>query len=149
MSGLFGGASSTPSTSTLGDLKQDVALSDPPTDSISALAFSPAANTPDFLAVASWDNKIRVYEIAQNGQSQGRHVYEHSQPVLDCDFSKVSRDGLGLVLGSREADSTTTAGRHQDRIRRRRQACQGVRPQLPAGHCHRYARPARADLSLL
>lgn len=90
MSGIFGtGAANTSTASALGDLKQDVALSDPPTDSISDLAFSPAANTPDFLAVASWDNKVRIYEIAQNGQSQGRHVYEHSQPVLNCDFSKV------------------------------------------------------------
>lgn len=90
MSGLFGGASSPATTSTLGDLKQDVPLSDPPTDSISAVSFSPAANTPDFLAVASWDSKVRVYEIAQNGQSQGRHVYEHGQPVMCCDFSKAS-----------------------------------------------------------
>lgn len=97
MSGLFGGSSSSSATSTVGDLKQDVALNDPPTDSISDLAFSPAANTPDFLAVASWDNKVRVYEIAQNGQSQGRHVYEHSQPVLNCDFSKVGSQQLYLL----------------------------------------------------
>lgn len=94
MSGIFGGgaaaAAAASSTSTLGDLKQDVPLSDPPTDSISDLAFSPGANTPDFLAVASWDNKVRIYEIAaQTGHSQGRHAYEHSQPVLSCDFSKV------------------------------------------------------------
>lgn len=88
---LFGGSSATQSSSASnaqGDLKSDVALSDPPTDSISDLAFSPAANQPDFLAVSSWDNKVRIYEIAQNGQSQGRHAYEHSQPVLNVDFSK-------------------------------------------------------------
>jgi mRNA export factor len=96
MSGLFGSASSssTIASQTQGDLKQDVALSDPPTDSISDIAFSPAPNGPDFLAVASWDNKVRIYEIAANGQSQGRHAYEHSQPVLNCDFSK---DGTKLV----------------------------------------------------
>lgn len=88
MSGIFG---STPaaSTSTLGDLKSDVALSDPPTDTVTSLSFSPAPNGPDFLAVSSWDNKVRIYEIAGNGQSQGRHAYGHEQPVLDCDFSKV------------------------------------------------------------
>lgn len=90
MSGLFGSAASSAATNTVGDLKSDVALSDPPTDTISDLSFSPAPNGPDFLAVSSWDNKVRVYEIAQNGQSQGRHAYEHSQPVLSCDFSKVS-----------------------------------------------------------
>lgn len=90
MSTLFGGASAAATTSnTVGDLKQDVALSDPPTDTISDLSFSPAPNGPDFLAISSWDNKVRIYEIAANGQSQGRHAYEHSQPVLNCDFSKV------------------------------------------------------------
>ena len=92
MSGLFGStaanAAAGSATQAQGDLKQDVALSDPPTDSISDLAFSPAANGPDFLAVSSWDNKVRIYEIAQNGQSQGRHAYEHTQPVLNVDFSK-------------------------------------------------------------
>lgn len=91
MSGLFGTTASSAATSTVGDLKSDVALSDPPTDSISALSFSPAPNGPDFLAVASWDNKVRIYEIAQNGQSQGRHAYEHTQPVFDCDFAKVKK----------------------------------------------------------
>jgi mRNA export factor len=88
MSGLFG-SSSAASTPSVGDLKSDIALSDPPTDTISALSFSPAQNGPDFLAISSWDNKVRIYEIAQNGQSQGRHAFEHTQPVLDCDFSKV------------------------------------------------------------
>lgn len=96
MSGFFGGAASSASSAasqTQGDLKNDVALSDPPTDSISDLAFSPATtpNGTDLLAVASWDNKVRIYEINQQGQSQGKHAYEHSQPVLNCDFSKVRR----------------------------------------------------------
>lgn len=92
MSGLFGSAAAASSSSaqTTGDLKGDIALSDPPTDTISDLAFSPAQNqTTDFLAVSSWDNKVRIYEINQSGQSQGRHAYEHSQPVLNLDFQKV------------------------------------------------------------
>ena len=92
MSGLFGAsAASAAATTSLGDIKSDVALSNPPTDSVSDLAFSPATNQPsDFLAVCSWDNKVRIYEIAQNGQSEGRHAYDHGQPVLSCEFSKVS-----------------------------------------------------------
>lgn len=102
MSGLFGSAAASAAASTtVGDLKQDVALSDPPTDSISDLVFSPAANGPDFLAISSWDNKVRIYEIAQNGQSQGRHAFEHSQPVLGCDFSKVSRAHDGRNMGEK------------------------------------------------
>lgn len=92
MASLFGSAAANAAASTtVGDLKQDVALNDPPTDSISDLVFSPAGNGPDFLAISSWDNKVRIYEIAQNGQSQGRHAFEHSQAVLGCDFSKVSK----------------------------------------------------------
>lgn len=96
MSGLFGTTAAASATSNaLGDLKSDVALSDPPTDTITALSFSPGQSQQDFLAISSWDNKVRIYEIAQNGQSQGRHAYEHSQPVFDCDFSKVRfRDAL-------------------------------------------------------
>ena len=91
MSGLFGASSAAASSSsTLGDIKNDVALSNPPSDSVSHIAFSMAQDKGDFLAVASWDNKIRIYEVAQNGQTEGRHVYEHQQPVLNCDFSKVS-----------------------------------------------------------
>ncbi|OLN87101.1 Nucleoporin GLE2 [Colletotrichum chlorophyti] len=98
MSGLFGSAASSSSTSnTVGDLKQDVALNNPPEDSISDLAFSPAQNqTSDFLAVASWDKKVRIYEIAPNGQSEGRHAYDHDAPVLNCDFSK---DGTKVLSG--------------------------------------------------
>ncbi|KAJ4157445.1 RNA export factor gle2 [Fusarium falciforme] len=88
MSTLFGGASSSSASTTVGDLKADVALDQPPTDSVSDLAFSPAPNGPDYLAVSSWDAKVRIYEIDGNGRSQGRHVYEHSQPVLNVDFSK-------------------------------------------------------------
>lgn len=89
MSGLFGTAAASTTSNALGDLKSDVALSDPPTDTITALSFSPGQSQQDFLAVSSWDNKVRIYEIAQNGQSQGRHAFEHSKPVFDCDFSKV------------------------------------------------------------
>lgn len=107
MSGIFG---STPaaSTSTLGDLKSDVALSDPPTDTVTSLSFSPAPNGPDFLAVSSWDNKVRIYEIAGNGQSQGRHAYGHEQPVLDCDFSKVGCLGHTKTIHRRLGTDNST-----------------------------------------
>lgn len=35
---------------------KDVEMGDPPTDSISSMAFSPQA---DFLSVGSWDNSVR------------------------------------------------------------------------------------------
>ncbi len=78
------------STSTIGDLKQDVAIANPPEDSISDLVFNPnPADQKDFLAVSSWDKKVRIYEILSNGQAEPRHMYEHDGPVLSCDFAKV------------------------------------------------------------
>lgn len=92
MSTLFGGAaSSSAASNTTGDLNKDVALTSPPEDTISSLSFSPATNqTNDFLAVSSWDKKVRIYEISQTGQSEGKHAYNHEAPVLSCDFFKVS-----------------------------------------------------------
>lgn len=64
---------------------KDIELSNPPTDSVSALAFSP---TQDVLAVASWDNNVRLYDVNSQGQSQGKHMYSHQAPVLDLCWSK-------------------------------------------------------------
>lgn len=88
MSGLFGAASaSNPApANTTGDVSKDVALTSPPEDSISDLSFCPTA---DILSVASWDNKLRIYDISENGQSQGKAMVEHSKPVLSTSFSSV------------------------------------------------------------
>jgi WD40 repeat protein len=86
MAGLFGTAASTSASNTIGDLKNDVAIANPPEDTTSDLAFSP---TSDILAVSSWDSKVRIYQIAANGTSEGKHIYEHGAPVLSVDFSKV------------------------------------------------------------
>ncbi|KAH6686959.1 Poly(A)+ RNA export protein [Plectosphaerella plurivora] len=96
MSTLFGGASSAAATSTTtGDLGKDVPLSTPPEDTISDLSFSPSTTQAnDFLAVSSWDKKIRIYEITQSGQSEGRHAYGHDGPVFSCNFHK---DGTKIV----------------------------------------------------
>ncbi|PKS07698.1 hypothetical protein jhhlp_006306 [Lomentospora prolificans] len=125
MAGLFGSSSTTSTTpnQTLGDLSKDVALSNPPEDSVSDIAFSPAQGNTDFLAVSSWDKKVRIYEIAGNGQSEGRHVYEHGGPVFNVDFSK---DGTKIVSGGADNQvkvcdlaSTQTAqvGAHDQPVR--------------------------------
>lgn len=103
MSGLFGAASSAAPTNTVGDLKNDVQLANAPEDSVSDLAFNPNPTDPkDFLAVSSWDKKVRIYEILGNGQAEGRHLYEHDGPVLSVDYFKV---GLCRVykLGNKKA----------------------------------------------
>jgi len=89
MAGLFGSNSSAASAAnpTQGDLSKDVEVKSPPEDSISHMSFSPAS---EHLAVASWDKKVRIYEIASNGDSQGRAMFEFEGPVLSCSWSKVS-----------------------------------------------------------
>lgn len=89
MSGLFGQqatAASSSATATQGDITKDVQVSNPPEDSISDLSFSPIA---DYLAVASWDKKVRIYEINQDGTSQGKALFDHEGPVLSCAWNKV------------------------------------------------------------
>lgn len=88
MSGLFGGgaAAAAGASATQGDISKDVQVSDPPEDSISDLAFSPAT---DHLAVASWDKKVRIYEINAQGNSAGKAIFEHEAPVLSCAWSQV------------------------------------------------------------
>ena len=89
MSGLFGSnaASSSTANATVGDISKDVALTAPPEDSVSDIAFSPIT---EHLAVASWDKKVRIYEINTQGGSEGKAFFEHEQPVLSCCWSKVS-----------------------------------------------------------
>lgn len=90
MAGIFGssGAAATQSANnTQGDLSKDVPITNPPEDSISDLRWSPAS---DHLAVASWDKKVRIYQIAGDGQSSGAAMFEHEGPVLSCCWSPVS-----------------------------------------------------------
>jgi mRNA export factor len=88
MSGLFGAANTSANqANTLGDLSKDVPLNNPPEDSVSDISFSPRA---DHLAVASWDKKVRIYEINASGGSEGKALFEHEGPVLSCHWSPVS-----------------------------------------------------------
>lgn len=86
MSTLFGAASATTNQNALGDLSKDVAVNNPPEDSISDISFSPQSQ---HLAVASWDKKVRIYEINAQGGSDGKAFFDHEAPVLSCHWSKV------------------------------------------------------------
>lgn len=93
MAGLFGSAPSAASAAnTLGDLSKDITLNNPPEDSISHLSFSPVSN---HLAVASWDKKVRIYEVNAQG-GEGKALFEHEAPVLSVDWSKV-RGRAGMI----------------------------------------------------
>jgi mRNA export factor len=82
-------------STTLGELSKDVALSNPPDDSISDIDFSPQSQ---HLAVASWDKKVRIYEISASGGSEGKAFFEHEGPVLSCHWSKVRHAG-DVIMG--------------------------------------------------
>lgn len=105
MSGLFGtaAAAAAASSNTVGDLKGDVAVNELPTDSISSIAFNPNPNDQkDFLSVASWDKKVRIYEVDGNtGAATPRHAYEHQGPVLGVHFFKAS---LVIILSKCDID---------------------------------------------
>ncbi|KAJ8625778.1 hypothetical protein MRB53_034308 [Persea americana] len=58
---------------------KSVEVTQPPTDSVSSLSFSPKGN---FLVATSWDNQVRCWEILQTGSSVAKAVISHDQPVL-------------------------------------------------------------------
>lgn len=91
MAGLY--SSSNTTNNDTNELSNDTTLSNPPEDSISDIAFS---SQGDFLAVSSWDNKVRVYEVTPQGQSEGRAMFEHQGPVLSTRWSP---DGTKVVSG--------------------------------------------------
>ncbi|KII89844.1 hypothetical protein PLICRDRAFT_29077 [Plicaturopsis crispa FD-325 SS-3] len=82
---FFGSATSTAPTGPAASQEKDVEVADPPSDSISSLAFSSAA---EYLAVGSWDNNVRLYEVGAQGQSQGKAMYSHQGPVLSVCWNK-------------------------------------------------------------
>jgi mRNA export factor len=64
---------------------KDIELAQPPSDSVSKIDFSP---TQDVLAVASWDNNVRLYNVSNQGQNEPKHMYNHEAPVLDLCWTK-------------------------------------------------------------
>ncbi|GAU23546.1 hypothetical protein TSUD_40240 [Trifolium subterraneum] len=57
-------------------------VTQPPSDSVSSLAFSPKAN---FLIATSWDNQVRCWEVSKNGTSLNttpKASISHDHPVL-------------------------------------------------------------------
>lgn len=88
-------ASSTPTSAATGqELISDITIDNGPEDSITDLAFSPQQ---DILAVASWDKKVRIYEIDPlTGSNQGRALFEHDGPVFSARWTS---DGTRICSG--------------------------------------------------
>ncbi len=81
---------------------KDTEVASPPSDSISSLSFSPAAN---YLIATSWDNQVRCYEVQANGQSAGKAAISHDQPVLCSDWSA---DGSTVFTGKNARSCLTS-----------------------------------------
>ncbi|KAI0787859.1 Poly(A)+ RNA export protein [Fomes fomentarius] len=90
---FFGASTSGTMGSASTAVEKDIEVADPPADSISSMAFSPSA---DYLAVGSWDNNVRIYEVGASGQTQGKAMYSHQGPVLSVCWNK---DGSKILSG--------------------------------------------------
>lgn len=138
MASLFGKPAATGS-GVIGDLAKDVQLASPPEDSISALSWSPVAN---HLAVSSWDNKVRIYDVTSTPTGNGVAAMDFASPVLACDWSKVCR----FVLSFLDGFADTMPGRTESGRCWLRQNCKTPRSRLwgvgcPAGSCPRCTYP--------
>ncbi|KAF8740958.1 hypothetical protein AX14_006435 [Amanita brunnescens Koide BX004] len=112
---FFGAASTTPGVQSAASTaaEKDVEVPEPPTDSISSVAFSTQA---DYLAVGSWDNSVRIYEVGAGGQTQGKAMYQHTGPVLSVCWNKEGNkvfsggaDNAGRMLDITTGQSTQVA----------------------------------------
>ncbi|KAI5201619.1 WD40 repeat-like protein [Aureobasidium subglaciale] len=114
MAGLFGQAQSNSATATQGSITGDIALNNPPEDSIQDLSFSPVSL---HLSVASWDNKVRIYEVDPNGGS-GKALIDLGAPALSTCWSKdgtkvfaagANKQAMMLDLGAGSTTPQTVA----------------------------------------
>ena len=82
-----------------GPLAKDVSLANPPSDSISELSWSPVAN---HLAMSSWDQTVRIYDVSQSGNGEGQALFNFPAPVLSCTFSP---DGAKVLGGATDGSA--------------------------------------------
>lgn len=145
MSTLFGStATATQANNTIGDLSKDVQLTNPPEDSISDLAFSTKSQ---HLAVASWDKKVRIYEITATGATEGKAYFETDAPVLSCHWSSVR----SYFRDQKKRWLIVAIGWQQSRGCRSRQASKSYRPRSWPKHSNasRGTRPAHSLCTIL
>ncbi|XP_060525408.1 protein Rae1 [Cylas formicarius] len=81
------GAFGSNTTSSNANPMKDYEVVQPPDDSVSSLAFSPASLPQNFLIAGSWDNNVRCWEIEQTGTSIPKSIQSCGAPVLDVAWS--------------------------------------------------------------
>ena len=99
-------------------MKLEFELNQPPSDGITNVAFSNVSTSNQLLA-SSWDNTVRLYDIAQNSLQL---MYSHKHAVLDCCFmdgSKSLSGGLDRTLKEYDfaSQTETVLGHHLDAVR--------------------------------
>lgn len=70
----------------LGQVSADIQLANGPEDGISGLSWSPVSR---HLAVASWEGKVRIYDMTRSRSGEGRALIDFGGPALSCSWSKV------------------------------------------------------------
>ena len=99
-------------------MKLEFELNQPPSDGITNVTFSSVPNSNELL-VSSWDNSVRLYNVAQNTL---QHMYSHQYAVLDCCFSEPGKTFSGgldreLKMYDFAAQTESKLGNHLDAIR--------------------------------
>ena len=84
---LGGGTVTAPSTTS--NPMKDFAVTSPPDDTVSCMAFSPATIPQNFLIAGSWDNNVRCWEVDQTGNTIPKSQQTMQGPVLDVAWSDV------------------------------------------------------------
>lgn len=85
------------STPTSVNPMRDFEVISPPDDSVSCLAFSPAAIPQNFLIAGSWDNNVRCWEVEQTGKTIPKSMQTMQGPILDVCWSD---DGTKVFMAS-------------------------------------------------
>lgn len=113
-------ASTSTASGTIQDLANDIVVPNIGDDSVSDIAFSPQA---EFMAISNWDKKNRIFEITNNGQVEGRALYEQEGPILSTRFTL---DGTKVISGGADkqvklfdlqSQQAQTIGLHYDAVR--------------------------------
>ncbi|KAI1200448.1 Poly(A)+ RNA export protein [Nemania serpens] len=77
----------------MGSQVSDITLPSDGEDTIASLSWSPVR---DHLAAASWDGKVRIYDVSSTGHAQRVSTLLAEQPALSCDWAK---DGTMVAAG--------------------------------------------------
>lgn len=91
---MFGSVVGSPSTTY--NINKSYEVPQCPSDAISCLSWFPVTqNNQTFLAGASWDKTLRVWDVrfeplTSSIQFQPKAMFNHEAPILGCTFSRVS-----------------------------------------------------------